>query len=61
MVTAVRVVRVHEAILSAQGVFIEIGYTPNSEFIDIVEKNNFGEIKVNARCETNVPYSQLEM
>jgi len=54
MVTAVRVMRLDEAMLDVQGVFIEIGYTPNSEFIDIVEKNKLSEIKVNARCETNV-------
>jgi len=55
MVTAIRVMRMNEATLNVQGGFIEIGYTPNSEFIDIVEKNNLNEIKVNARCETNVP------
>jgi len=55
MVTAIRVARLEEATLNVQGVFIEIGYTPNSEFIDIVEKNKLSEIKVNARCETNIP------
>jgi len=55
MVTAIRAMRRDEATLNVQGVFIEIGYTPNSEFIDIVEKNTLSEIKVNARCETNVP------
>jgi len=54
MVTAMRVVRRDEARLNVQGVFIEIGYTPNCEFIDIVEKNKLNEIKVDARCETNV-------
>ena len=29
---------------------------PNSNIVpDNVEKNPFGEIKVNARCETNIP------
>jgi len=55
MVTAIRVMRLEEVTLNVQGVFIEIGYTPNSEFIDIVEKNELNEIKVDARCETNVP------
>jgi len=55
MVKAVRVMRLGEAMLNVQGIFIEIGYTPNSEFIDIVEKNKLNEIKVNARCETNAP------
>ncbi len=55
MVTAIRVARLEEVTLNVQGVFIEIGYTPNSDFIDIVEKNELNEIKVNARCETNVP------
>lgn len=54
MVTAIRVVKRDEGRLNVQGVFIEIGYTPNSEFIDIVEKNELNEIKVDARCETNV-------
>jgi len=54
MVTAIRVMRLEEVTLNVQGVFIEIGYTPNSEFIDIVEKNELNEIKVDARCETNV-------
>ena len=55
MVTAIRVVKRDEGRLNVQGVFIEIGYTPNSEFINIVEKNELNEIKVDARCETNVP------
>jgi len=55
MVTAIRVKRVEETTLNVQGVFIEIGYTPNSDFIDTVEKNKLNEIKVNAGCETNIP------
>jgi len=38
-----------------QGVFVHIGMLPNSDFIDFVEKNEFGEIKVNAVCQTSVP------
>jgi alkyl hydroperoxide reductase subunit F len=41
--------------LAVQGVFIEIGLIPNSEFAKDVEKNQFGEIKVNSRNETNIP------
>ena len=38
-----------------QGIFVEIGLEPNSEFAGILEKNEFKEIKVNSRNETNVP------
>jgi len=41
--------------LAVQGVFIEIGLIPNSEFAKDIEKNQFGEIKVNCRNETNIP------
>lgn len=40
--------------LSVQGVFVEIGLIPNSEFVKGVEKNQYGEIKVNSRNETNL-------
>lgn len=40
---------------AADGVFVHIGMVPNSSFIDIVEKNQFGEIKVTATCETTIP------
>lgn len=37
------------------GVFVQIGLLPNSEFIaDIVERTPFGEVVVNERCETSV-------
>ncbi len=36
-----------------EGVFIEIGLIPNSEFIDFVEKNKFREIMVNCAAETS--------
>lgn len=39
----------------AQGIFIHIGMIPNSSPIDFVEKNEFGEIKVDTMCRTNVP------
>ena len=42
--------------LKTDGAFVHIGMVPNSNIVpDNVEKNQFGEIKVNARCETNVP------
>lgn len=40
--------------LAAQGVFVHIGMIPNSSFVDVA-KNEFGEIKVNTTCETNIP------
>lgn len=37
------------------GVFVQIGLIPNSAFLgDLVEKNRFGEIVVDAKCRTNV-------
>jgi len=44
-----------EEVLSVQGIFVEIGLIPNSEFVKEVEKNQYGEIKVNFRNETNIP------
>lgn len=42
--------------IKTDGIFVHIGMTPNSYIIpEDVEKNNFKEIKVNARCETNIP------
>ncbi|MBL7129947.1 MAG: FAD-dependent oxidoreductase [Candidatus Omnitrophica bacterium] len=43
-----------EELLSVQGVFVEIGLIPNSEFAKEVEKNKNGEIKVNSYNETNI-------
>lgn len=40
--------------LSVDGVFIEIGLIPNTEFTDMVDKNEFGEIVVNSQNMTNV-------
>ena len=45
----------NEKILSVEGVFVEIGLIPNSDFVQGVEKNARGEIKVNSRNETNTP------
>jgi len=44
-----------ESTLPVQGVFVEIGLTPNSEFAKILEKNDRGEIKINAYNETSTP------
>lgn len=40
--------------LSVQGVFVEVGLIPNSEFADLVERNEFGEIMVDCRARTSV-------
>ncbi len=38
-----------------QGAFVEIGLIPNSGFAKEVAKNEYGEVKVNCKNETNVP------
>lgn len=43
-----------ENLLETQGVMVHIGQTPNSQFTD-VEKNTMKEIKVDAKCRTNIP------
>ena len=56
------------------GIFIQIGLVPNSGFLqDLVEKNPYGEIIINDRCETSeagifaagdvttVPYKQINI
>lgn len=41
--------------VALQGVFVQIGLVPNSGFLDEhIEKTKFGEIVINAKCETNV-------
>lgn len=42
-----------EDTIKISGIFVHIGMLPNSEFINIVEKNQFGEIKINRLCETS--------
>lgn len=44
-----------EELLAVEGVFVEIGLLPNSDFVLGVDKNKFSEIKVNSRNETNIP------
>ncbi|MBI2626979.1 MAG: FAD-dependent oxidoreductase [Parcubacteria group bacterium] len=42
--------------LKVDGIFVHIGMIPNSNLVPAeVGKNAFGEIKVNANCETNIP------
>ena len=44
-----------ELSLSVQGIFVEIGLIPNTGFIKDIDKNNRGEITINARNETSIP------
>ncbi len=44
-----------ETTLPLQGVFVEIGSIANSDMVDFVGKNRWGEIIVDCRCETNIP------
>jgi len=44
-----------EKTLAVQGIFVEIGLIPNTEFAKVIEKNQRGEIKVNSHNETNLP------
>ena len=44
-----------EETIPVQGIFVEIGLIPNAGFIDSLEKNERGEIKINARNETSIP------
>ncbi len=41
--------------IPAEGVFVEIGLKPNSEFAKDIKKNEDGEIMVNTFSETNIP------
>jgi NADH-dependent peroxiredoxin subunit F len=38
-----------------EGVFVEIGLTPNSGFVKDIKKNALDEIEVNCACETSMP------
>jgi alkyl hydroperoxide reductase subunit F len=56
MVSGIKIKRQErEETLPVQGVFIEIGLIPNSEFAKKLEKNELGEIKVKCCNETNIP------
>lgn len=41
--------------LKLEGLFVEIGLSPNSEIIDFAPKNELGEIIVDCAAETSVP------
>jgi len=41
--------------LAVEGIFIEIGSFPSSDFIKDVKKSEGGEIVVNCKCETSIP------
>lgn len=42
--------------LPVQGLFVEIGLKPNTEFLEgLVEKTENGEIKIDCECKTNIP------
>lgn len=40
--------------LSVEGVFVEIGLIPNTQFIDLVKKNELGEIVIDGETNTSV-------
>jgi len=55
-VSGIKVLRLgKEETLAVQGVFVEIGLLPNSEFARDIEKNQQQEIKINCHNETNIP------
>lgn len=41
--------------LNVEGVFVEIGSEPATDFLKGIEKNGHNEVQVNCKCETNVP------
>jgi len=56
MVNGIKIKRAgKEEALAVQGVFVEIGLIPNSEFAPSIERNQLGEIKINCHNETNIP------
>src|SRR5690606_9770196 len=39
-----------------EGVFVQIGLLPNTEWLgDAIARSRFGEIEIDARCQTSVP------
>jgi len=44
-----------EELLAVEGIFVEIGLIPNTDFAADLEKNKLEEIKVNSNNETNIP------
>lgn len=58
MVTAVRIRNIkngEEEVLPVEGVFIEIGLNPNSEFLAELGQNEKGELIIDCQCRTNIP------
>lgn len=58
MVSAVRIrdrKSGEEEILPVEGVFIEIGLNPNSEFLAGLDRNEKGELIIDCQCRTNIP------
>jgi len=56
LVTGIRIKKDgKEERLSLQGIFVEIGLIPNSEFVKDIKKNEHGEIKVDSYNHTNIP------
>ena len=54
-VSGIKVLRHNkEGTLAVQGVFVEIGLLPNSEFAKVVARNQLQEIIINCRNETNI-------
>ena len=41
--------------IELEGVFVQIGLVPNTDWLDSVERNNFGEIVVDRHGATNIP------
>lgn len=41
--------------IETNGVMVHIGVIPNSSFVPQLEKDPFGQIIVNIKCETNIP------
>ncbi|NQU94637.1 MAG: FAD-dependent oxidoreductase [Candidatus Omnitrophica bacterium] len=55
MVTGIKIKeKAKEKTLTLQGIFVEIGLMPNSDFAKELDKNEKGEIKINSSNETNV-------
>jgi alkyl hydroperoxide reductase subunit F len=56
MVSGIKIKRQgKEELLAVHGVFVEIGLIPSCAFIKDIEKNQYGEIKVNCQNETSIP------
>ncbi len=41
--------------IAVDGVMVHVGMTPNSHFVDGIEKNPAGEITISMLCETSMP------